>query len=142
MSRRTRSMVAAAILVTLHLIAMPAAWASQTSGVSASSVQETVPDAEHPDATPQGGEPCPELTGLRDTSSHIYGRYTWVNNGCQMPIRRGFYARTGFGWEHITYRRVVNGEINHETTAFAQKLWAQALLTSGKVKPDGIFLPS
>lgn len=28
---------------------------------------------------------------------------------------------------------------NHETTAFAQNLWGQALLTSGKVKPNGIF---
>lgn len=90
-------------------------------------------------ATASGGGPCPQLSGVTGQSSQIIRTFTWVNNGCQMPIRKGFYTRTGFGWDHINYRRIVDGQINHETTSYAQDLWGQALRLSGKIKSTGIF---
>lgn len=82
--------------------------------------------------------PCPSLSGAPGTSSQIYYTYTWINDGCPTPIRKGFYSGTGFGWDHITYRRIVDGQINHETTQAAQNQWARALLQPGAYKGNNI----
>jgi hypothetical protein len=81
--------------------------------------------------------PCPPLSGGTG-SSQIYFTYTWINDGCPTPIRRGIYSRTGFGWDHIVYRRVADGLANHETSTYAQNLWAQALMRSGKYKGNNV----
>lgn len=82
--------------------------------------------------------PCPSLSGASGTSSQIYYTYTWINDGCPTPIRKGFYSSTGFGWDHINYRRIVNGLSNHETTQAAQNQWARALLNPGAYKGNNI----
>lgn len=73
------------------------------------------------------GYGCPELKGDPGTDSEIKETYFWIVNGCPVPIRKGFYSRTGFGWGHIVYRRDVDGLTNHETTEYARNLWQQAL---------------
>jgi len=93
------------------------------------------PTTEPSEAPSAAAYPCPSLKtdGSRDAT--ILYTYTWINDGCPTPIRRGFYARDGFGWDHIEYRRIVDGQINHQTTAYARYLWAQALATPGASGP-------
>lgn len=85
------------------------------------------------------GEPCPPLTGVYPEDSYILYTYSWIQNGCQIPIRRGFYSSTGFGWDHIEYKRVVEGQINHQLTDYARDPWAQALVISGSYQSNGLF---
>lgn len=89
-------------------------------------------DAKAPAEATIAGYNCPELREVAGQSSDIYYTFTWINDGCPTPIRKGFYARDGFGWDHIEFRRIVDGQTNHETTSYARNLWAQALMTSGK----------
>lgn len=116
---------------------------SLVSGASAAHASEApapaVVDDESPQAPPAAGTdaaaagyPCPSLRGIAGQSSEIKYTYTWINDGCPTPIRKGFYTRTGFGLDHINFRRVVDGLANHETTDYARTLWAQALATPGK----------
>lgn len=96
---------------------------------------ETQPPGSEPVSDPDptvAAYPCPQLSGISGDSSSIYYTFTWINDGCPTPIRKGFYSRTGFGWDHIKYRRDVDGLQNHQVSDYARNLWAQALLTPGK----------
>jgi hypothetical protein len=85
------------------------------------------------------GTGCPKLTGVVGTDSEIKYTFIWVNDGCPTPIRKGFYSASGFGWDHITYRRVVDGLANHETTAYARDLWGAALARIGSLQSNGLM---
>ncbi|MGQ0680066.1 MAG: hypothetical protein ACT4OM_10520 [Actinomycetota bacterium] len=91
--------------------------------------------------TAQGGG-CPKLSGISGTDSQILYTFTWINNACNVPIRKGLYLATGFGWDHITHRRVVDKLANHETTSAARQVWAAALLQAGSIQKDGLYCHS
>jgi hypothetical protein len=85
------------------------------------------------------GSYCPELSGAAGTSSQIKYTFIWINDNCPTPIRKGFYASDGFGWDHIEYSRVVLGEENHQTTDYARERWGWALATAGAVQSLNIM---
>jgi hypothetical protein len=81
---------------------------------------------------------CPEIKRSPSPTdpSHVRELF-WDLRGCQIPLREGIghipHRRGDFGYQHIV-SRYQEGEINHETTPFAKKLWQQALFQAGQLR--------
>jgi hypothetical protein len=91
-----------------------------------------------PGSPASAGRGCPEIKGSSDPEdpSHVLGLF-WDVYGCQVPLRAGVghipWEPGDFGYRHIASRHT-EGATNHELTAFALGLWANAMVKAGSTK--------